>query len=83
MLVAGATADAASSYGKGEINPVLGRGQFGARQAAIKGALLSSALAAECIAAHHAPKAWKPLALINAASAVTLGIVAARNTLVP
>lgn len=78
-LVAGNAADAASSCGMYEMNPLLGRGPFGARQAALKFGVAGAVLVVEEIAARRAPGVVKPAAAMNAGAAAAFGVMAARN----
>lgn len=76
LLIAGAlgAADAASSIGMYELNPVLGRGSFGARQAVVKGAITGSALfTAWKIRKEHPRLAWAIVVISGASSAFGAG----------
>jgi hypothetical protein len=46
-LIGANIADTASSWGGYELNPALGRGEFGARQAVIKSAVIAGMILAE------------------------------------
>ena len=46
-MVAGSAADAATSWGKYEMNPVLGNQGFGVRAMVLKGAILGTAIVVE------------------------------------
>ena len=61
------------------LNPLLGRGRFGARQVGIKIALTGGSLAAQRYATRHRPRARRLLAVLNLAQAAALGAVAGRN----
>ena len=79
-----AVADAGTSWGKAESNPVLGQSRFGASQAGIKIGLVSAALAGQYfIMRHHSPNAAVGLAAVNFASAGVLGAIAYHNSTVP
>ncbi len=47
VLIGGNTLDAVSSWDKYELNPILGRGRFGARQALTKGAMVGMLIGME------------------------------------
>jgi len=79
-VVAGSTADIATSWGRGELNPLLrgAQGTFGARGLALKSALVGgSTLAGWIIARHRHPEV---AAVANFGMAATFGITAWRNT---
>ena len=78
-LIAGRAADVRSSWGRQELNPVLGRGTYGPRQAAIELGATAAALAVEEIAARRHPEARARFAAANIGTAAVLGAVAARN----
>lgn len=79
-ILAGASAfDAASSIGRYELNPVLGRGPFGRRQIAIKGSLFAVNLALQREILRRNPSARRKLAITNFIVAGALGTVAATN----
>jgi hypothetical protein len=78
-VISGNAADARSSWGRYELNPVLGRGTFGARQAAIKGISLAAILASQEAIARRTPAKAKYFALGNLAGAAVLGGAAWRN----
>jgi hypothetical protein len=84
-LLSGAeAADAASSWGKNEANPLMRSGQrFGYGSLAIKLGALSAGLAAQHYILHKAPHETKLFAVANLAAAATLSVVAARNMQVP
>jgi len=64
-LVAGTAADAASSFGRRELDPVLGRGTYGARQAVLEFGITGAMLAAQELAVRHKPFFAKRLAFVN------------------
>ncbi len=77
-LVAGNAADAASSWGRFELNPVLGP-RFGARSAGIKFGLVGAVIGAEYLLTRRHAELQKPFTVGNfAVSGVFFG-VAARN----
>ena len=79
-VVAGSACDAASSWGKGELNPVLAaNGTFGARSLALKAGISGAVLIPQALVRRHAAGAAKPLAVLNFAAAGVFGTVAAHN----
>lgn len=84
MLVAGDAADAASSWGKVEGNPLVRSGQrFSYGSLAIKMVALGGGLAAQRYVLHKAPDKAPLFAAANLATAGMLGIVADHNMHVP
>ena len=79
-LVAGSAADAASSYGKLETNPALGRSQFGGRQLGIKLGISGVLVASEYLVTRKQPRAAKPFAVLNLAGAAVFGAAASHNS---
>ena len=80
MLAAATAADIYSSRGGYELNPILGRGQFGARQAGIKiGAVVGLATVQRLVLRRH-PRAERSFVVANVASGAATGLVAYRNT---
>lgn len=78
--VAGANvADVHSSRGLYEANPILGKGRFGIRQTAIKGAMLGSLLTGEEIITRRRPRHRAAATLLNFVAAAGLSAVAAHN----
>lgn len=78
-LGAANTLDVLSSRGGYELNPVLGRGDFGARQIGIKGGVIAAVVIGEVLLVRRWPWTARPLKWINLGdSAVTAGI-AIRN----
>lgn len=77
-LLSGNGADAVTSWGRPELNPVLGS-QFGKHSAAIKFGAVGGAVAAEVILLRHHPELEKTFAITNLAGAGVLGGVAIRN----
>jgi len=79
-----AVADAGTSWGKAESNPVLGQSRFGASQTGIKIGLVSAALAGQYfIMRHHSKQAMGTFTVLNFASAGVLGAIAFHNSTVP
>jgi hypothetical protein len=64
-MLASTTADVASSYGKRELDPVLGRGRYGIRQASLEFGITGAVLAIQEISVHHKPFLAKRLAIVN------------------
>ncbi|MGA2741734.1 MAG: hypothetical protein ABSG65_30390 [Bryobacteraceae bacterium] len=64
-LVASTAADVASSYGQRELDPVLGRGRYGMRQASLEFGITGAMLTAEAILVHRRPSLVKRLAIVN------------------
>ena len=84
LLVAGNTADLASSWGKEEANPLLRTGaRFSYGSLAIKVGIVTGCLAAQQYIARKSPNQVPYFASANLAVAGVLGIVAAHNTGVP
>ena len=84
-LLAGAdAADAASSWGKIEANPLVRAGpRFSYGSLAIKLGALSGGLAAQHYILRRAPEQTPLFASANLAAAAILGVVAGRNMQVP
>jgi hypothetical protein len=78
-LAASNGADAASSLGRQETNPVLGRGQFGRGQIAIKAAIIGGVMLGQEIVAHKIPAARSAFAAANFGIAGYLGWQANQN----
>jgi hypothetical protein len=78
-LAAGNCADVASSLGRQETNPVLGRGQFGGRQIAIKAAIIGGIMLGQEIVAHKLPAARSAFAAANIGMTGYLGWQAKQN----
>jgi hypothetical protein len=84
LLVAGNTADIASSWGKDEANPLLRTGtQFSYGSMAIKLGMMTGCLVAQHYIARRYPNQIPYFASANLAVAGLLSIVAAHNTGVP
>jgi hypothetical protein len=84
MLAGADAADAASSWGKIEANPLVRSGQtFSYGSLAIKLAALSAGMAAQHYILRKAPNKTPLFATANLAAAVALGVVAEHNMHVP
>jgi len=71
--------DIASTLGKDEANPILGRGPFGGRQVGIKLGIFSFGMTAQYVAVRKQPQHKRIATIVNFALAgVTMG-VAVRN----
>jgi hypothetical protein len=78
-FVAGSSAaDIRTSWGRYELNPILGRGQFGARQAGIKIGLTTGLTLWQYWRIHKG-KPEKPMVFGNAIAAGVTAAVAAHN----
>ena len=64
-LLASTTADVASSYGKPELDPLLGRGRYGVRQASLEFGITGAMIAVQQIAVRHKPFLAKRMAIVN------------------
>lgn len=71
--------DGVSSVGLRETNPILGRGSFGTRSIALKGAIIGGVVAFEYAVRRKAAFTAKPLAYTNFIMAGAVGGVAVRN----
>lgn len=71
--------DIHSSWSNQEINPIVGRGTFGARQAAVSAGIIGGALAAEIVTLRKFPKMKKTFTIVNFAIAGTHGAAAVKN----
>jgi hypothetical protein len=69
----------ASSWGQYELNPVLGRGQFGARQAVLSLGIGAGVVLGVDALGRKFPRLRKPLAVVLWLSAGARGGVAIRN----
>ena len=79
VLVAANIVDTHSSWGGMEANPLLGRGRFGPRAAAVKGGATAGIVAVEYLLIRRRP-AWSPgFAAGNIGAAGLIGVMAARN----
>ena len=79
--------DAASSWGKRELNPNLAgnNGTFGGQGAVLKLGMIGGVLALESLVLRHqpSPKLYRRLAVINFAGASVTGATAIRNLGIP
>ena len=80
VLAAANVADAATSLGHRELNPVLGGGPFGARSVGVKMGIAGGGVAIQYLILRHRPAAAPKAAVINFAMAGVTGGIAARNT---
>jgi hypothetical protein len=78
-LIAGSTADAASTWGQNEINPVLGSGRFGMGQVAVKGGIVAGALLIQGFMLKRQPQTEHIFDVGNFAMGAAFGAVAVRN----
>jgi hypothetical protein len=84
LLVAGNTADVATSWGKNEANPLLHTGaQFSYSSMAIKLGMMTGGLVAQHYIARKSPDQIPYFASANLVVAGLLGAVALHNTTVP
>jgi hypothetical protein len=80
-LVAGASADVASSWGAREGNPLLrgNDGRFGSRGASIKLGMIAGGLTIQYFTLKRHPEAARSTTICNVVAAGALGGLAARN----
>ena len=84
LLVAGNTADAATSWGKYETNPMLRTGsRFSYGSLAIKLGMVTGTIAVQHYVVRKSPNQVRYFAPANLAAAVAFGAIAAHNTTVP
>jgi hypothetical protein len=83
VLAAASVADAASSWGRPELNPALrgANGRFGTRAIAIKSGLVAASLTVECLLGRNHAEAARPFAVMNFAAGAGTAAVALRNKL--
>lgn len=74
-----AFADVASSSGMNELNPVLGRGQFGLRQGVTSVAISAGVVVASELLSRKYPKLRKPLKVVLWIGSAARTIAAANN----
>lgn len=80
LAVSAATAvDTHSSWGRHELNPVLRKGPFGPRQAAVKIGIVGGLAVFEYALVKRSKKYEKPFVYTNFVAAGVTGAVAARN----
>jgi len=78
-LVAGNAADVASTAGRQEGNPALGRGTFGVSQVVVKAAIVSGSLITQHFILKRHPENAKAVAIANFAMGGAFGGLAVRN----
>lgn len=78
-LLAANALDAVSSRGGYELNPILGRGNFGAHQEAIKGAFVGALVVGELLVVRRWPRSARAFMWCNFAGAGVTASMAARN----
>ena len=78
-LAVSTAADILSSRGLNELNPVNGRGPFGARQAGTSAAITGVTILAERLIVHRWPKAAGALRWCNVGLSIEHGAAAAHN----
>lgn len=81
-LASANVADAVSTVGAYETNPVLGIGPFGGRAIGIKIGVASGIVLAEYFIHRRYPESTRPMAFANLATAGALSGIAARNIMV-
>lgn len=80
-LTTAEVADCASSWGKLEANPVLGRSRFGMGKAGVKIGVVSAIITGQYfLSRHRSPAVYKAMAALNFAGAGVLGGIAYRNS---
>lgn len=78
-LSAATALDIGSSWGREELNPILGRGTFGPRQAGVKLGIVGGSVLTEWLWLQHHPQHARIIATVNVgATGLTVG-VAIRN----
>ena len=78
--VIGANAiDGHSSWGQRELNPALGRGQFGARQAGIKAGVVVGWQVAQWLIVRRWPETRRAATIVNYGAAASISAVAVQN----
>lgn len=77
-LAAGSAADAASSWGRVELNPLLGQ-RFGGRSAAIKFGITGAVIGVQALIVRKHPEFAKPFSIGNAIAASAFVGVSVRN----
>ena len=78
-LVGGTLLDASSSWGGSELNPVLGRGDFGNRQMAVMLSITVAVLVLEEICVRMIPASRSAFVVVNFVAAAGHGVMAGRN----
>ena len=84
-LAAAHSADAATSWNKRELNPLLSpsSGAFGAQMLAVKCAVTVGSLGLQAILLRHRPQLAKMFARLNFMEAGVIGATAIHNSFVP
>ena len=84
-LIAAHSADAATSWQKRELNPILspGNGAFGWQTLAIKGGIAVGSLTLQAFTLRHHPETAKRFAIINFIEAGAIAGVAGHNATIP
>lgn len=78
-VTAANTLDTASSWGGYELNPALGVGKFGLKQAAVKGVIVAGLMVAENRIVAKKPRLRKPFVVANWAISGVISGVAVSN----
>jgi len=81
VLAAANTSDAISSFGRYELNPVLGMGPFGARATGMKIGISAATVGVQYLILRRHPEAARKAAIWNFGMAGLTGGIAARNAL--
>lgn len=71
--------DGHSSWNRYELNPVLGRGQFGPRQAGIKAAIVGGWQVAQWLVVRRWPETQRAATFVNYGASAGTSVVAIRN----
>lgn len=79
FVAAGHTLDTVSSYGRYELNPILGRGTFGRRQAGIKISVGAGLALGSWLLALKSPESCRVVSRLNILEGAALSGVALRN----
>jgi len=79
VLAAGSVADTHSSWRGHELNPILGRGQFGWQATAIKGAITGASLLCQRWVLRRHPRMRPTFTVVNFGMGGAMGAVAVRN----
>ncbi len=78
-VVTSSSLDAISSIGHRELNPILGRGDFGHKQLLIKSSITTSSLLTQHFILRRHPRHRKLATIINYATSVGFTLLATRN----
>ena len=79
FLVGAQAMDAVSSRGLVELNPVLGRGQFGTRQVAVKSGIASAMILTELLFVRRHPETRRSWTWVNYGTGIALSSFAVSN----